>query len=227
MKNIYCTLDTETFGGASKPKGIYHLAGIVHDRNGQKLATFNYLIAEHYEEINKDEYAKKNFPKYLEMVADGHITMIDTEEHAVSMVDALCDYYAVKYMMAFNTGFDFCKTACAKLIEDREFIDIYLMALQTITHIKRYATFCRKHGLRSKGGKRQSVATSAEAVYAYITNNAEYQEEHTAMEDSKIEMEIFLACLATHKHFTKNTHQWDCKENNKCFPSWYANGLRG
>ena len=39
MKNIYCTLDTETFGGAAFPKGIYHLAGIIHDRQGNILAT--------------------------------------------------------------------------------------------------------------------------------------------------------------------------------------------
>ena len=75
MKNIYCTLDTETFGGASNPKGIYHLAGIIHDRQGNILATFNYLIAEHYEEIEKDDYAKKNFFKYLEMIQNGIVTL--------------------------------------------------------------------------------------------------------------------------------------------------------
>ena len=42
-------------------------------------------------------------------------------------------------------------------------------------------------------------------------------EEHTALKDAEIEMEIFLACLKMHKKYTKNVHQWDCKEN-KCFP---------
>ena len=217
MRNIYCTLDTETFGGASNPKGIYHLAGIIHDRNGNILASFNYLIAEYYEEIEKDEYAKKNFYKYLDMIEEGVITSIASEAEAVKMVNALCDFYNVKYMMAYNSAFDFVKTECRNLIEDREFIDIYLMTLQTITHIKKYAKFCRENNLVSRSGK--SVATSAESVYAYLTNNANYSEEHTALEDSKIEMQIFLACLATHKKYTKNIHQYDCKEN-KCFPRW-------
>ena len=120
-------------------------------------------------------------------------------------------------MMAYNSAFDFGKTSCAKLIENREFIDIYLMALQTITHVKKYAKFCRENGLRASSGK--SVATSAEAVFAYITGNPQYSEEHTALEDSKIEMQIFLACLATHKRFTKNEHQFDC-HHGKCFPRW-------
>ena len=217
MKNIYCTLDTETFGGAAFPKGIYHLAGIIHDRQGNILATFNYLIAEHYDEINRDEYAKRNFQKYQELIADGVVTMIPTEDLAVEMVNSICDFYGVRYMMAFNSAFDFVKTACYSLIENREFIDIYLMSLQTITHLKKYATFCRENGFRSRSGK--NVATSAESIYAFLTNNAEYKEEHTAFEDSKIEMEIFLACLKTHKKYTKNVHAWDCP-HGKCFPKW-------
>lgn len=216
-KNIYCTLDTETFGGASNPKGIYHLAGIIHDRFGRIIAVFNYLIAEHYEEIEKDSYAKKNFHKYLEMIQNGDITVIATEKDAVNEVKKICDFYNVRYMMAYNSGFDFVKTECKELIKDREFIDIYLMTLQTITHIKKYAKFCLKNGLQSRSGK--CVATTAESVYAYLTNNADYSEEHTALEDSKIEMQIFLACVKTHKPFTKNLHAWDCKYG-KCFPKW-------
>jgi hypothetical protein len=120
-------------------------------------------------------------------------------------------------MMAYNSAFDFCKTKCDALIAEREFIDIYLMALQTITHLKKYAKFCRENNFKSRSGK--SVATTAESIYAYLTNNVNYSEKHTALEDSKIEMEIFLACLKTHKRFTKNLHQRDCKEN-KCFPAW-------
>ena len=216
-KNIYCTLDTETFGGAAFPQGIYHLAGIIHDNKGNIFATFNYLIAEHYEEIEKDSYAKKNFYKYLSMIQNGDITMIASEKDAVGEVDALCDFYNVKYLMAYNSAFDFVKTKCKALIENREFIDIYLATLQTITHLKKYAKFCRENNYRSNSGK--SVATSAESVFAYLSNNAEYKEEHTALEDSKIEMQIFLACYKMHKKITKNCHAWDCHEN-KVFPSW-------
>ena len=45
MKKMYCTLDTETFGGAANPKGIYNLGGRIHDREGNVVASFNYLIS--------------------------------------------------------------------------------------------------------------------------------------------------------------------------------------
>ena len=94
------------------------------------------------------------------------------------------------------------------------------MALQTITHQRGFERFCHEHEFVSRSG--QSCATSAEAVYAYITKNPDYVEEHTALSDALIEMAIFVKCYSMHKKFTKNAHQWDCKgkEFNKCFPKW-------
>ena len=210
--NIYCTLDTETFGGASKPKGIYHLGGIIHNRKGEILGSFNYLIMEHYGEIKKDDYAKKNFHLYQQYVENGITTAVTTEQQAVEAVNDLFNYFNVNYVMAFNSGFDFTKTLCKQLLEGREFIDIWLMALQTICQLKKYSKYCADNNFITN---KQKAKTSAEVVYAYLTNNAEYIEEHTAFEDSKIELEIFLACLKSHKKFTKNIHCFDyCTQNN-------------
>lgn len=217
-KYLYCTLDTETVGGASEPTGMYNLGCTIHDKDANILATCSILVMEHYDEIRNDDYAKKNFPIYEQRLLNGELTAVATEAEAISIVRNLCNFYGVKYVMAYNSGFDFCKTVCRDLLEDFEFIDLYLMALQTITHKKSYVDFCRKNNLRSRSGK--SCATSAEAVYAYITNNPNYIEEHTALADAMIEMQIFKTCYAMHKKFTKNAHQWDCKgkEYNKCFP---------
>lgn len=216
-KFMYCTLDTETVGGASHPTGTYNYGGKIHDRQGNVVASFSLLVAEHYDEIKTDDYAKRNFHLYEQYINEGKVTVVPTEQDALEIIRTLCKHYNVKYLMAYNSGFDFVKTNLSELLNDFEFIDIYLMALQTITHIKKYATFCRENGLRSSSGK--SVATSAESMFAYLTQNADYSEEHTAFEDANIEMEIFLACLRTHKKFTRNVHQWDCKVG-KNFPKW-------
>ena len=214
MKNIYCTLDTETFGGASNPKGIYHLAGIIHTRKGEVLATFNYLISEHYNEIEKDSYAKRNFHKYADMIANGIVTSIPTEKMAVEMVNNLCEFYGVNVMTAYNSGFDFVKTECRELLNGRQFIDTWLMALQTITTKKSYEKFCVENGYLTK---KRNLQTSAEVVYRFLTSNTDFIEEHTAFEDSKIEMQIFLECLKTHKKFTQNTHCFDMENSYKLF----------
>ena len=219
-KTIYCTLDTETIGGATSPTGTYNLGCVIHDRYGNILATTSLLVMEHYDEIRHDGYAKKNFHIYENRLASGKISAVATETDAFNIIRNLCHFYGVKYVMAYNTGFDLVKTVCKHLVPEFEFIDIYLMALQTICHQKKYTDFCRKNNFRSATGK--SCATSAESVYAYIIKNPNYEEEHTALSDAYIEMEIFIRCLKMHKKFSKNIHQWDAKgkKYNKCFPKW-------
>jgi hypothetical protein len=214
-KTIYCTLDTETVGGASNPTGMYNLGCVIHDKDGNIFATTSMLVMEHYDKIRNDDYAKKNFPIYEERLCRGEMTAIASEAQAVEVVRSLCKMYNVKYVMAYNSSFDFTKTVCRELLVDFEFIDIYLMALQTITHLKKYAKFCRENELYSRSGK--TCSTSAESVYAFITDNADYTEEHTALSDAMIEMEIFKRCYAMHKKYTKNCHQYECKKG-KCFP---------
>lgn len=214
-KIIYCTLDTETVGGASNPTGMYNLGCVIHDKDGNIFATTSMLVMEHYDKIRNDDYAKKNFPIYEERLCRGEMTAIASEAQAVEVVRSLCKMYNVKYVMAYNSSFDFTKTVCRELLVDFEFIDIYLMALQTITHLKKYAKFCRENELYSRSGK--TCSTSAESVYAFITDNADYAEEHTALSDAMIEMEIFKRCYAMHKKYTKNCHQYECKKG-KCFP---------
>lgn len=214
-KTIYCTLDTETVGGASNPTGMYNLGCVIHDKDGNIFATTSMLVMEHYDKIRNDDYAKKNFSIYEERLCRGEMTAIASEAQAVEVVRSLCKMYNVKYVMAYNSSFDFTKTVCRELLVDFEFIDIYLMALQTITHLKKYAKFCRENELYSRSGK--TCSTSAESVYAFITDNADYTEEHTALSDAMIEMEIFKRCYAMHKKYTKNCHQYECKKG-KCFP---------
>lgn len=215
MKKIYCTLDTETVGGAATPQGFYHLGGIIHYRDGEVLGCFNYIVAEMLPLVVCDDYAKKNVGLYRDMLVNGTATLIDTQENAVAMVNALCDHYGVSTMLAFNSGFDYCKTMCRDLIQDREFIDIWLMALECICQKASYQKFCAENGKYNKKG---NCTTNAETVYAYLTNTPDYCEEHTALEDSKIELEIFNACIKSHKKFTPNCHCFDHPNKWDLFP---------
>ena len=216
-KNIYCTIDTETVGGASAPTGMYNLGCVIHDKMGNIYATTSLLVMEHFEEIRNDDYSKKNFPIYVERLNKGEMSAVASENEALEIVRNLCHFYGVKYVMAYNSAFDFTKTVCRDLLNDFEFIDLYLMALQTITHQKAYANFCRENGFKSKSGK--SCATSAESVFAYISNNPDHIEEHTALSDALEEMQIFVRCAKMHKKYVKNCHQFDYHgEVKKCFP---------
>ena len=109
-KTIYATIDTETVGGATTPTGAYNYGLTIHDREGTIYASQNFLVAEHYDEIKNDDYAKKNFHLYEERLQSGELTAVATEEEAYSIIYNLCNFYDVKYVMAYNSGFDFVKT---------------------------------------------------------------------------------------------------------------------
>ena len=209
MKKLYCTCDTETIGGINNPKCAYHVSGIIHDNTGKIYAVFNYIVANLFNAIREDAYHKAHFSDYEEMIANGSVTLVPTIDDAVNAVNALLAYYNVQTVMAYNAGFDLIRGACSPLVENREFVDLWAMAIECLVIRKKYAQFCKDNNLRSKSGK--TVSTSAETVYAYLTNNPDYEERHTAFEDSKIEMEIFLACIRAHKRYTKNKTANDMK----------------
>lgn len=208
-KKLYFTVDTETLGGATNPKCAYHISGIIHDNIGKMYATCNYLVASMYDMIRDDEYHKAHFEDYVEMVQTGAVTFMPTVESAIAAIEALLNHYGVEVVMAYNAGFDLVRGVCSPLIENREFIDLWAMAIECLVIRKKYAAFCRANNLKSSSGK--TVSTSAETVYAYLTNNPDFEERHTAFEDSKIEMEIFLACVKAHKKYTRNKTAADAK----------------
>ena len=52
--------------------------------------------------------------------------------------------------------------------------------------------FCEKHEYFTEKG---NYSTTAETVYKFITKNTDFEEEHTALADSLIELEILLATV--------------------------------
>lgn len=212
---MYCTLDTETVGGINHPLGFYHLGGVIHDREGSVTGCFNYLIAEMLPYVLNDEYAKKNLHLYFEMLHNGTATLIDTQAHAIEVVNSTLEFYNVTTMTAYNSGFDYVKTMCAELLEGREFIDLWLMALECICQKASYKRFCEES---ERYNNKKTCSTTAETVFAYLLGDPSYCEEHTALEDSKIELAIFNACIKSHKKFTPNCHCWDYPNKWELFP---------
>lgn len=206
-KTNYVTFDTETLGGASRPEGVYDLGGIIHTKDGSVVASFHFLIAEHYHKIlEKAFYGKRTFHRYQEMLESGEVTMVATEAEAIAIVENLLNLYNVKYVMAYNTSFDLCKTDCRTLIENREFIDIYQMAYEVMAKRTSYKKYCEKHGFLTKKG---NPKCSVEVMYGYLNNDPHFIEEHTAFSDALNEKEIFVKCAKAKKKYTKNKHKGD------------------
>jgi hypothetical protein len=65
-----------------------------------------------------------------------------------------------------------------------------------------YKRFCESHNFMTRHKKPQPQM-KAETVYRYITNNPNFIESHTGLQDTAIEKEIFTFCLRQHKKMRK------------------------
>lgn len=66
------------------------------------------------------------------------------------------------------------------------------MARAVLKQDPAYKPWCKEHGFMTKTNQAQMTA---EVVYRYITNNLDFTEAHTGLEDVQIEKEIFLYCI--------------------------------
>lgn len=102
-----------------------------------------------------------------------------------------------------------------KLNENVTFHDIIPAIVYAKLLTKKYVDFCNRNSFITQKG---NVMTKAEIVYRYLTNDLEFEEEHTGLNDCKIEYEILLAALKTKKKIVNtNTPAWRtfrqfCKE---------------
>jgi DNA polymerase III epsilon subunit-like protein len=70
------------------------------------------------------------------------------------------------------------------------------MARTTIGKQKTYQLWCKENGYITRNNQPR---LTAEILYRYITDNNDFIESHTGLEDVLIEKEIFAHCIRQHK----------------------------
>lgn len=108
--------------------------------------------------------------------------------------------YEVQYAFAYNSPFDTkvfefnCDWfKCINPLDTVTVIDIRGHVHHSIAFTEEYQAFCDTHGLYTDNG---NYSTTAEALTRFLQNNAEFIEEHTALADALIELEILKECVA-------------------------------
>ena len=158
-------------------------------------------------------YAKK-IPLYEMGLANGTRQLANTYEIRKIFIEKF-EEYNCKIVCAHNARFDY--NACNNIMrwttksKYRWFFPygtkvccIWHMACQTICSMKKYHKFCTDNGFVSKAG---NIQTSAEVVYAFLTNNPDFEEEHKGLEDVLIEAYIFAECVRKHKRMNRKINR--------------------
>ena len=205
-KKYYMVLDVETVADARIP---YDVAYILIDREGKIIERFNALVAEVMENdvmrymLARDSFAKRKADFYLNNcnapVRD-FVTIADYVRETIRTFNAV----VVAYNAAFDTKVlqnmaQICDNGADFWPDDCQVWDLWHMALNTVCDSGNYVRYCIDNGYLTDKG---NISTSAEAVYAYLTNTPNFEEEHTALADCEIEAQILTAIFKRKQKLT-------------------------
>jgi hypothetical protein len=198
--NYILVLDTETIS-LNKPF-IYDLGYTIADTNGNIIKKKSYIISQVWnnKELFATGYYANKKPLYYERLKSGYSKKV-CWGNAMRYLANDIKKYGITCVYAYNSKFDSraLNFMCAwyKVVNGlggMEILDI-MNYIKPITSTKDYQEFCQVNGFMT-AQKKSQPQKKAETLYRYLTNNVDYEEEHTGLEDSLIELEILMTALA-------------------------------
>lgn len=204
-------IDTETIGSLFVQESVlpFEIGMKVYDLETMKVVKEkSYLVRKFFNNkyIMLSTFSATKYPNYFEKLENDKRYKTMSVNDISKDIEKTIQRYGIKIMVAHNGNFD--KTAMARLFEDFEthnpFEKLDLLDTMEISKIitfsKDYANYCiaNKDILNSvkdscfitNSGR---VRTTAQAIYSYLTQNPNFEESHTGLEDIDIEIEIFKA----------------------------------
>jgi len=195
-------LDTETLGLTDQR--VYDLGYLIFDtETGEILVMRDYIIKQVYgnKDLMKSAYYSNKLPIYEERLSVGYCKQVYWGV-ACRILEKDIVRYNVEKIFAYNSRFDYrsilktCLAYLAKVNPTENGIDDIMKYISPITETEEYKEFCRVNGFMTKH-RTPRPQKKAETLYRYLTKNVGYEEEHTALEDSKIELHILTTALAS------------------------------
>ena len=215
-KKYFLVLDTETANSVEEPLP-YDIGYVICDRLGKIYVERSFVVAEVFldlQDVMKSAYYAEKIPNYWEDIKNKKRFVRGMWDIRRIMLEDM-KQYNVKTVCAYNMNFD--RTALNNLIRyvskswkrywfpwGIEYNCIWNMACNLLLNRTTYVKFALNNGLTTECGNLQ---TSAEACYKYIKNKVDFVEEHTGLEDVKIEVDIMAKCFAQHKKVDKGINR--------------------
>lgn len=212
-KFVIMVLDTETCPIVQTEKVnahnmlTYDLGYSIIDLKHNVYIERSFVVADiFFGEENKMQsgYYANKLPQYRQDIARGK-RLMRTWEEVREIVQEDIKNFGVNIICAHNARFDYTTLNKTKqwvngdyMIPKIEWWDSMKMAKTTICQKTSYKKFCQENNFMTKH-KTPRVQMKAEVIYKYLTNNLEFVESHTGLEDTKIEREIVWACFDMHK----------------------------
>jgi len=217
LENVM-VLDSETTNSVEQPLP-YDVGYAIVSPDGSILVTRSFVVAEMFldKELMSYAYFANKIPQYWEDIKKG-TRELKTFYNIRRQIKEDLTNYSVKKVGAYNMGFD--KRAMnndTRYITKSflrwffpygtEFFCIWNWACSTILSTENYINFALANGYVSDKG---NIQTSAECAYRFLTNDVNFVECHTGLEDVLIEVAIMMACI-------NSGVEGDTKINSACW----------
>ena len=200
----YIMLDTETANSIDDPL-CYDIGFAVIDEDGVVYEEHSYVVAEIFmdKELMSSAYFADKIPQYMEQLENGTRRMARLNTIRKVLADTMRKY-DTNIVVAHNARFDYKSTAKTQryltgskyryfLPYGTEIWDTLKMAREVLKTDEEYENFCYENNYLTKRGCRRYTA---EILYRFFTNDIDFVESHTGLEDVMIEKVIFTECLA-------------------------------
>jgi hypothetical protein len=188
----------------------YDIGYAVADKKGNIYFQDSLMLAEMFidnKDLLQSAYYKEKIPNYWLDYKRGRRRLV-TLSTAKREINKVMQYFNISDVFAYNARFDYCGLNRTERYitksKYRYFFPygtkvhcILKMARQVLFTQKNFKKFAEKNNLKTASGKFYS--NTAETAWKYITNNLDFTESHTGLEDVKIECEIMAKCFRQHK----------------------------
>ena len=224
-KHYIIVLDTETCNGIMtdgkldlSDSLVYDLGFAVVDKQGNVYETASLVISNTFygmADVMMSAYYADKIPQYKEDIQMGKRKVVSFFTARKMLIDTMKKYHT-HTIAAHNAGFDvralnntyryLTKSRCRYFFPySTEIWCTLKMARQTIGKQKLYKEYCEKHNYLTMH-KVPQLRLTAEIIYRYLTNNNNFDENHTGLEDVLIEKDILARCLRQHKKMIKTLY---------------------
>lgn len=221
-KKITMVFDTETANTLKRPL-IYDIGLVITDKKGSHLLKKRWIVKEIFEnkELMDSAYYSKKIPMYYNDINDikapfGYIISEIRKiikNYNVNVIAAynlnfdlraIVNTYIELIGKRFGKKIIWTKTKKDKFYPDFEkmfteyivkketdFLDIWSYSCETVLNSRNYRKVADFEGWYTQAG---NYLSNAEKTYAYLSKDFDFQEEHTALDDSLIETYILWHC---------------------------------
>lgn len=217
-KKYIMVLDVETTNNQIEVKNapndglVYDIGFTIADKKGNVYAKRSFAIKEIFDwtSLMNTAYYKNKLPIYYNRIAEGRMEKISIWD-ARKRIHKAMEYFNITEVYAYNANFDYTTlnntvrylsgSGCRWFFPyGTQICDIWHIACQVLGVQKTF----QWENVRNNNG---NLLTNAERMFAYMSSNEEFEEEHTGLADALIETQILARCLKSHKSISKKINR--------------------